>query len=90
MLEDDGIFFLQIAGLRRAWQYEDLTWGLFMAKYIFPGADASCPLNWVIEQLERAGYEVQSVDTIGTNTHHILTIQVSTTLPQSTDGTKTG
>ncbi len=26
MLEDDGIFFLQIAGLRRAWQFEDLTW----------------------------------------------------------------
>src|SRR5260370_37672030 len=22
--------------------------GLFMNKYIFPGADASCPLNWVI------------------------------------------
>jgi cyclopropane fatty-acyl-phospholipid synthase-like methyltransferase len=28
MLNDDGIFFLQIAGLRRAWQYEDLTWGV--------------------------------------------------------------
>lgn len=28
MLEDDGIFFLQIAGLRRAWQYEDLQWGV--------------------------------------------------------------
>lgn len=38
MLEDDGIFYLQIAGLRRAWQYEDFTWGLFMAKYVFPGA----------------------------------------------------
>ena len=22
--------------------------GLFMNKYIFPGADASCALNWVI------------------------------------------
>ncbi|KAI9206598.1 S-adenosyl-L-methionine-dependent methyltransferase [Polychytrium aggregatum] len=65
MLEDDGIFFLQIAGLRRAWQYEDLMWGLFMAKYVFPGADASPPLNWVLEQLERAGFEVQSTDTIG-------------------------
>jgi cyclopropane fatty-acyl-phospholipid synthase-like methyltransferase len=31
MLEDDGIFYLQIAGLRRAWQFEDLVWGLFMA-----------------------------------------------------------
>jgi sphingolipid C9-methyltransferase len=28
MLQDDGIFFLQIAGLRRAWQYEDLQWGV--------------------------------------------------------------
>ena len=28
LLEDDGLFFLQIAGLRRAWQYEDLIWGV--------------------------------------------------------------
>jgi len=47
MLKDDGVFFLQIAGLRRAWQYEDFNWGLFMGKYIFPGADASCPLGLV-------------------------------------------
>jgi len=72
MLEDDGIFFLQIAGLRRAWQYEDLTWGMFMAKYVFPGADASPPLNWAIEQLERAGFEVQSSDTVGV--HYSATI----------------
>ncbi|KAJ2708509.1 hypothetical protein H4R19_004708 [Coemansia spiralis] len=65
MLEDDGLFYLQIAGLRGAWQYEDFSWGLFMAKYIFPGADASCPLNWVVAQLEGAGFEVRSVDTIG-------------------------
>ncbi|KAJ3123321.1 hypothetical protein HK098_002012 [Nowakowskiella sp. JEL0407] len=65
LLEDDGVFFLQIAGLRRTWQYEDFMWGLFMAKYVFPGADASPPLNWVIEQLERAGFEVASSDTIG-------------------------
>ena len=30
MLEDDGIFYLQIAGLRRSWQYEDLVWGLLL------------------------------------------------------------
>ncbi|KAJ3416616.1 hypothetical protein HDV05_000898 [Chytridiales sp. JEL 0842] len=72
LLEDDGLFFLQIAGLRRAWQYEDLAWGMFMAKYVFPGADASAPLNWVIEQCERAGYEVQSSDTIGL--HYSATI----------------
>ena len=26
MLEDDGTFFLKIAGLRKPWQYEDLIW----------------------------------------------------------------
>jgi len=65
MLVDDGIFFLQIAGLRRYWYYEDLNWGLFMNKYVFPGADASCPLAWVINQLECAGFEVHSSETIG-------------------------
>ncbi|KAL1923742.1 uncharacterized protein VTP21DRAFT_8722 [Calcarisporiella thermophila] len=72
MLEDDGLFFLQIAGLRNTWQYEDFIWGLFMAKYVFPGADASCPLYWVINQLEKAGFEVQSSETIGT--HYSATI----------------
>jgi cyclopropane fatty-acyl-phospholipid synthase-like methyltransferase len=49
----------------RTWQYEDFIWGLFMAKYIFPGADASCPLGWVIDKLEVSGFEIQSVDTVG-------------------------
>jgi len=65
MLDDDGVFFLQIAGLRKYWQYEDLEWGLFMNKYIFPGADASTPLGFVVNTLEGAGFEVKSVDTIG-------------------------
>ncbi|KIX95063.1 uncharacterized protein Z520_09373 [Fonsecaea multimorphosa CBS 102226] len=65
LLDDDGVFFLQIAGLRKYWQYEDLIWGLFMNKYIFPGADASTPLGFVIDKLEGAGFEVKSVDTIG-------------------------
>lgn len=39
--------------------------GLFMAKYIFPGADASTPLYWYIQQLEMAGFEVHNVDTVG-------------------------
>ena len=73
LLEDDGIFLLQIAGLRRAFQYEDLVWGLFMAKYIFPGADASMPLNWVVGQLELAGFEVANVDNIGI--HYSLTLK---------------
>jgi sphingolipid C9-methyltransferase len=65
MLDDDGVFFLQIAGLRKAWQYEDLIWGLFMNKYVFPGADASTPLGFVVDKLEGAGFEVKDVDTIG-------------------------
>jgi sphingolipid C9-methyltransferase len=73
MLEDDGIFYLQIAGLRRAWQYEDFVWGLFMAKYIFPGADASCPLGFVVSQAERAGFEVHRVENCGV--HYSVTIE---------------
>jgi sphingolipid C9-methyltransferase len=65
MLDDDGVFFLQIAGLRKPWQYEDLIWGLFMNKYIFPGADASTPLGWFVDKLEGSGFEVKSIDTIG-------------------------
>eukprot|EP00960_Hanusia_phi_P077711 768732-Hanusia_phi.AAC.5 len=29
-----------------------------MSKYIFPGADASTPLNWYVKQCELAGFEV--------------------------------
>lgn len=65
MLEDDGIFYLQIAGLRRAYQWEDFLWGFFMDTYIFPGADASLPLSFPIIQLENAGFEVQSMETVG-------------------------
>jgi cyclopropane fatty-acyl-phospholipid synthase-like methyltransferase len=72
MLKDDGIFYLQIAGLRRPWQFEDLVWGLFMAKYIFPGADASCPLGFVVGHAERAGFEVHRVENTGT--HYAVTI----------------
>jgi cyclopropane fatty-acyl-phospholipid synthase-like methyltransferase len=73
MLKDDGIFYLQIAGLRRPWQFEDLAWGLFMGKYIFPGADASCPLGFVVDQCERAGFEVHRVENCGV--HYALTIK---------------
>lgn len=54
-------------------QYEDLVWGLFMAKYIFPGADASMPLHWVVGQLELGGFEVAQVDNVGV--HYSLTIK---------------
>lgn len=73
LLEDDGLFYLQIAGLRRAWQYEDFVWGLFMAKYVFPGADASCPLGFVVNQVERAGFEVHRVENCGP--HYAVTIE---------------
>ncbi|QPG76057.1 hypothetical protein FOA43_003443 [Brettanomyces nanus] len=65
MLDDDGIFFLQYAGLRKSWQYEDLIWGLFMNKYIFPGADASTPLDFVVSSLEATSFETVSIDNIG-------------------------
>jgi len=32
---------------------------------VFPGADASCPLAWVTEQVERAGWEVMRVENNG-------------------------
>lgn len=43
-----------------------------MAKYVFPGADASMPLNWVLEQMERNGFEIESVETLGL--HYSTTI----------------
>lgn len=46
--------------------------GLFMNKYIFPGADASCSLGWVINQVEAAGFEVKQVDVLGV--HYSATI----------------
>ena len=72
LLDDDGIFVLQVAGIRPSWQYEDLIWGLFMNKYIFPGADASCSLGWVINQVEAAGFEVNNIDVLGV--HYSATI----------------
>lgn len=72
MLDDDGLFLMQVAGLRQGSNWEDLNWGLFMSKYIFPGADASTPLNWYIRQLEKAGFEVRSVETIGRHYSHTL------------------
>mmetsp|Transcript_9678 Transcript_9678/g.20461 ORF Transcript_9678/g.20461 Transcript_9678/m.20461 type:complete len:450 (+) Transcript_9678:219-1568(+) len=67
MLKDDGVFYFQVAGLRRAWRYEDLIWGLFMGEHVFPGADASCPLGWISTQVERAGFEIQRVHNMGSH-----------------------
>lgn len=59
MLQDDGAMYVQLSGLRRSWQYEDFIWGLFLNKYIFPGADASTPLGFYVGCLESAGFEVK-------------------------------
>jgi cyclopropane fatty-acyl-phospholipid synthase-like methyltransferase len=59
MLEDDGAMYVQLSGLRKAWQYEDFIWGLYLNKYIFPGADASTPLGFYISCLEAAGFELK-------------------------------
>lgn len=77
LLPDDGLFYLQIAGLRAkkgalGFHLEDLVWGLFMNKYIFPGADASMPLSYVVKNLEEAGFEIHTVENIGI--HYSLTI----------------
>lgn len=72
LMKDDGLFLMQVAGLRQGANWQDVAWGLFMSKYIFPGADASAPLNWYVRQLELAGFEVHSVENIGRHYSHTL------------------
>jgi cyclopropane fatty-acyl-phospholipid synthase-like methyltransferase len=83
LLKDDGIFLLQWVGLRRGGEQgvpliglrpEDLIWGLFMSKYIFPGADASIPLSDMSKALEKAGFQIQSVENI--SIHYSETIRL--------------
>ena len=62
----------QVAGLRKGSNWQDTQWGLFMSRYIFPGADASTPLYWYVQQLEAAGFEVHSVETVGRHYSHTL------------------
>jgi cyclopropane fatty-acyl-phospholipid synthase-like methyltransferase len=84
LLEDDGVFFLQWTGLRRGYgdrihdpitgmRPEDLIWGLFMNKYVFPGADASLPLSGMLIQMEKAGFEIHSVENV--SIHYAWTIK---------------
>ena len=73
LLKDDGLFYLQIAGLKAGLHKESLIWGAFMNEYIFPGADASMPLSWVLSRLEKAGFEIHSVENVGI--HYSKTIQ---------------
>jgi cyclopropane fatty-acyl-phospholipid synthase-like methyltransferase len=67
LLTDDGLFLLQWTGLRRGLRPEDLIWGLFMNKYIFPGADASLPPASMLAAMEKAGWETHSVENVS---HH--------------------
>jgi cyclopropane fatty-acyl-phospholipid synthase-like methyltransferase len=43
-----------------------------MNKYIFPGADASASLGWVVSHLESCGWEVKNIDVLGV--HYSATI----------------
>jgi cyclopropane fatty-acyl-phospholipid synthase-like methyltransferase len=67
LLADDGLFFLQWTGLRRGLRPEDLIWGLFMNKYIFPGADASLCPSAMLAAMEKAGWETHTVENVS---HH--------------------
>ncbi len=73
LLEDDGLFLLQWTGLRRGLHPEDLIWGLFMNKYIFPGADASVPPASMLKATEKAGFECQLLENL--SPHYVLTIR---------------
>jgi sphingolipid C9-methyltransferase len=82
LLKDDGMFLLQFAGLRRGGgegvppvglRAEDMIWGLFMNKYIFPGADASLPLSEMCKAMEKAGFDIQSTENV--SIHYSLTIK---------------
>jgi cyclopropane fatty-acyl-phospholipid synthase-like methyltransferase len=66
-LVDDGLFFLQWTGLRRRLQPEDLMWGLFINKHIFPGADAALPLSSMLKVAEKSGWEVQGVENVSSH-----------------------
>ncbi|HEY2405082.1 MAG TPA: cyclopropane-fatty-acyl-phospholipid synthase family protein [Polyangiaceae bacterium] len=73
LLDDQGLFLMQWTGLRRTSNQEDLVWGLFMAKYIFAGADASLPLAPMMNVMEKVGFEIHSVENI--STHYRFTIK---------------
>ncbi len=84
LLADDGLFVLQWTGIRNLYnpqnpisavtlRPEDLIWGLFMNRYIFPGADASLTLSGMIRAAEDGGFEVIDVENM--SPHYILTLR---------------
>jgi cyclopropane fatty-acyl-phospholipid synthase-like methyltransferase len=82
-LKDDGFFLLQFCGMRRGgaegvlpvgMRAEDMIWGLFMNKYIFPGADASLPLSDMCKYMEKAGFDIYTVENV--SIHYSVTIKL--------------
>jgi cyclopropane fatty-acyl-phospholipid synthase-like methyltransferase len=73
-LADDGLFFLQWTGLRRKLMPEDLMWGLFMNKHVFPGADAALPLSSMLKVAEKSGWEVQGAENV--SRHYSQTLRL--------------
>lgn len=78
-LDDDGMFYLQQAGLRanpgifhKGEHWQDLIWGLFMNEYIFSGADASLPLKFLVSSLQNANFEVGHIENIGIHYSHTI------------------
>lgn len=73
-LKDDGRLLVQWTGLRRQLRPEDLMWGLFMNKYIMPGADSALPLSSMLKVAEKAGWEVQDVS--NQSSHYVQTLSL--------------
>lgn len=85
LLEDDGLFLLQWTGIRKlgiglaygpgdmGLRPQDLSWALFMNKYIFPGADASLACAPMTEYAEKNGFEIQSIENV--SFHYTLTLR---------------
>jgi cyclopropane fatty-acyl-phospholipid synthase-like methyltransferase len=72
LLEDDGMFLLQWAGLRSIRKPEDLMWGLFMNRHVFPGADASLPPSGMLKAMHKSQFEVHSLENV--TIHYSLTL----------------
>ncbi|MBK6696006.1 MAG: class I SAM-dependent methyltransferase [Myxococcales bacterium] len=83
LLANDGLFVLRWTGIRNLYNPqnpisaltlapEDLIWGLFMNRYIFPGADASLPLSSMLRAAEKAGFEIADVENM--SPHYVRTL----------------
>jgi cyclopropane fatty-acyl-phospholipid synthase-like methyltransferase len=58
--------------LKKGPHYQDLVWIMFMGEYIFPGADASTPLGFLIESLQDANFEVAHLENVGIHYSHTI------------------